>query len=91
MDGEQAIKKLQKQYKRQNEYNKINYDRINVLLPRGTKARIAATGQSLNSFIVSVTLAALDQFEKGPAAKQEKSAAAFMAPPVPAADENGEN
>ena len=91
MDAEKALEKLQKQYKRQNDFIKNSYDRVNVLLPLGTKARITATGKSLNSFISEATLAALDEFEKGPAAKQEKSAAAFMAPPVPAADENDEN
>ena len=61
MDGEQAIETLKKQYKRQNNYNKNNYDRINVMFPTGTKNRIQATGQSMNGFIIAAVLQALEK------------------------------
>lgn len=39
----------------QNEYNKLNYDRIEIKVPKGKKAVIkeaaTAAGQSLNEFI----------------------------------------
>ena len=43
--------KLETQYKRQNEFIKENYDRVSVTLPKGTKERILATGESVNKFI----------------------------------------
>lgn len=45
------------QIKYQNEYNKNNYDRITLLLPKGEKAIVkemaATAGQSTNEFIRS--------------------------------------
>lgn len=32
-------------------YQKANYDRVNVLLPKGTKEKIQATGETVNGFI----------------------------------------
>ena len=43
--------KLETQYKRQNEFIRENYDRVSVTLPKGTKDRIQATGESINGFI----------------------------------------
>lgn len=43
--------KLETQYKRQNEFIRENYDRVSVTLPKGTKDRIKATGESINGFI----------------------------------------
>ena len=43
--------RLETQYKRQNEFKKENYDRAGVTLPKGTKERITATGESVNKFI----------------------------------------
>lgn len=60
MDAKNAKKILQKQYNRQNEFIKNNYDRISVTLPKGTKERIAATGESVNGFINRLVAAALD-------------------------------
>lgn len=53
----------EKQFKRQNEFIKQNYDRHNLTMPKGKKARIkkaaAATGQSVNEFINTAIDAAL--------------------------------
>lgn len=48
-------------YKRQNEYNRKNYDRIIATFPKGTKDRINATGKSLNAFIKEAVLKALEE------------------------------
>lgn len=64
MDAQKAKKTLQKQYARQNDYIKNNFDRISVTLPKGTKERITATGESVNGFINKLVAAALDQQEK---------------------------
>lgn len=50
MTGQEAKKRLQKQYKRQNEHIKDNYDRVTILLPKGAKEAINATGESLNAY-----------------------------------------
>ena len=63
MTGKEAIERLEKQYKRQNEHIKENYDRVSVTLPKGTKERIKATGESINSFIIRSVLADLDRLE----------------------------
>lgn len=46
------------QIERQNEYNKAKYDRLSVMLPKGTRQRYksyaAAKGMSLNALIVSL-------------------------------------
>lgn len=41
-------------------YQDKAYDRLSVLLPKGTKERITATGSTVNGYISSVVLAALD-------------------------------
>lgn len=41
-------------------YEDKAYDRLSVLLPKGTKDRITATGSTVNGYISSVVLAALD-------------------------------
>jgi hypothetical protein len=51
MTGEEALEKLEKQYKRQNEHIKNNYYRASVTLPKGTDKRIKATGETVNGFI----------------------------------------
>lgn len=51
MQGKEAKKRLENQYKRQNEHIKNNYDRISITLPKGTKERIQAKGESLNGYI----------------------------------------
>lgn len=65
MDGERAIKTLQKQYKRQNEYIKGAFDRVSVTLPKGTKERIrSATSESINGFINRLISEELSRLEK---------------------------
>jgi len=48
----------EKQYKRQNEFNKMNYDRIVLVLPKGSKEKIKATAAekhlSVNAFIAEL-------------------------------------
>lgn len=63
ISGKEAIKKLEKQYKRQNEHIKQNYDRVSVTLPAGTKDRIKATGESINGYITRLVLEDLEQRE----------------------------
>lgn len=46
-----ALERQTKQYKRQNDFIKGNYDRVSVTLPKGTKQRIMDTGQTVNAFI----------------------------------------
>ena len=61
--------KLETQYKRQNEFIKENYDRVSVALPKGTKDRILATGESVNGFIgrlVAQELSKADQQSQPP-------------------------
>lgn len=63
MTGKEAIERLEKQYKRQNEHIKKNYDRVSVTLPKGTKERIKAKGESINGYITRLILADLDESE----------------------------
>ena len=66
MDNKEAKKRLEKQYKRQNDYIKEKYDRISVTLPKGTKERIKATGNTVNGFITIAVLERLQLEEKEP-------------------------
>lgn len=47
----QALERQEKQYKRQNEYIKSAFDRVSVTLPKGTKEKILARGESVNGYI----------------------------------------
>ena len=60
MTGKEAKERLEKQYKRQNEHIKENYDRISITLPKGTKERIKSKGESINGYITRLVLADLD-------------------------------
>ena len=61
---EKAVQTLTKQYARQNEYIKNNYDRISVTFQKGTKERIKATGaKSINSFIIEAVEKELKNIE----------------------------
>lgn len=51
MKASEAKERLEKQYKRQNEYIKNNYDRMTVTLPKGTKERIKERGESVNGLV----------------------------------------
>ena len=59
----QKLENLNARYKKQNEAIKENYDRVSVTLPKGTKERIKATGESINGFIIRSVLADLDRLE----------------------------
>ena len=59
MTGKEAKERLEKQYKRQNEHIKENYDRISITLPKGTKERIKSKGESINGYITRLVLADL--------------------------------
>jgi len=63
VDAKQAKKTLEKQYRRQNEYIKNTFDRVSVTLPKGTKERITATGESLNGFINRLVAQELQRLE----------------------------
>ncbi|MBR1931680.1 MAG: hypothetical protein IJ833_09475 [Lachnospiraceae bacterium] len=52
---------LEKQYKRQNEHIKEKYDRISITLPKGTKERIKAKGETVNGYITRLVLADLGE------------------------------
>ena len=56
-----ALERQKKQYQRQNNYIKESFDRVSVTLPKGTRERIKATGQSVNSFINNVVKKELDK------------------------------
>lgn len=45
-------------------YAKENYDRILVKFPKGTKARIQNSGDTVNGFINKAVLEKLEQVEK---------------------------
>ena len=64
MTGKEAKERLEKQYRRQNNFVKNNYDRISVTVPKGTRARIKATGETANGIISRLLLAWLDEQEQ---------------------------
>ena len=47
----EALKRQEKQYKRQNEHIAQHYDRVSVTLPKGHKNIITANGESVNGYI----------------------------------------
>lgn len=51
-----ALDRQRKQYARQNDYIKNNFERVSVTLPKGTKDKIKKTGQTVNGFINKVVL-----------------------------------
>ncbi len=61
MTGKEAIERLEKQYKRQNEHIKENYDRVSITLPKGTKERIKAKGETVNGYITRLVLSDLGE------------------------------
>lgn len=42
-------------------YKKANYDRVSVLLPKGTKEQIQATGETVNGFINQAVIEKLER------------------------------
>lgn len=45
-------------------YEAKNYDRVNLLLPKGTKDQIKATGESVNGFINRLVKAELERIKE---------------------------
>lgn len=64
MDEKKMIENYKSRVKRQNEKAKENYDRISVMLPKGTKDRIQAQGLTINGFVNQLVLKKLDELEK---------------------------
>lgn len=67
INPEEAVERLNKQYKRQNEHIKESYDRVSATLPKGTKERIKSAGYSVNNFIVEAVHEKLDRLEESAA------------------------
>ncbi len=44
-------------------YEAANYDKVLIRFPKGTKERIAATGDTLNGYVVRAVLDKLDNLE----------------------------
>lgn len=63
MDEKKMIENYKNRVKRQNEKAKENYDRISVMLPKGTKDRIQAQGLTINGFVNQLVLDKLDELE----------------------------
>lgn len=64
-ENESAKEYLSKRYKTQNDKIKENYDRISVVLPKGTKEKIKAlTGLSCNAYINNLVMADLERLEQ---------------------------
>ena len=63
----EAKRKLEEQYKRQNEYNKKNYERVSLMFPSGKreKVRVAASaeGKSLNAYILEAIEEKMNKIE----------------------------
>ena len=55
-----ALERQKKQYQRQNNYIKENFERVSVTLPKGTREKIKKTGQTVNGFINNVVKEALE-------------------------------
>ena len=64
MTGKEAQKRLEKQYKRQNEHIKNNYDRVSLTLPKGTRDRITRQGLTVNGYINKLVLEDLEKLER---------------------------
>lgn len=71
MTGEEAKKRLKKQYSYNTAYVKENYDRISVTAPKGTRDRIKATGRTANGIITELLLNWLDEQEQHAAGRPE--------------------
>ena len=63
MDDKKTPPPPKSRVKRQNEKAKENYDRISVMLPKGTKDRIQAQGLTINGFVNQLVLEKLDELE----------------------------
>ena len=47
----EKLERLNNRIKKQNQAIKENYDRVSIILPKGTKERITETGKSINGLI----------------------------------------
>ena len=61
MINKKAKEHLEKQYKRQNRHIKEKYDRVSITLPKGTKERIKAKGETVNGYITRLVMADLGE------------------------------
>lgn len=59
----ERVERQQRRIKRQNEHIKENYDRVSVTLPKGTKDRIKANGETVNGYIARLVVDDLDRIE----------------------------
>ena len=75
-----ASEKLKKVYKRQNAHIVEHYDRQTVTMPKGTKDRIKAHGESVNGFINRLIAAELERLEASVDPQQIKPKAAAVDP-----------
>ena len=66
----ERVERQQRRIKRQNEHIKENYDRVSVTLPKGTKERIKAKGETVNGYITRLVLSDLG--------KEDEEQASFM-------------
>lgn len=66
----ERVERQQRRIKRQNEHIKENYDRVSVTLPKGTKERIKAKGETVNGYITRLVLSDLG--------KEDEEQAPFM-------------
>ena len=71
MDANDRLKAI---YKRQNAHIMDHYDRISVTVPKGTKDRIKAHGETVNGFINRLIAAELERLEAGTAATDPQQA-----------------
>jgi len=60
----EALERQRKQYQRQNDFIKENYERVSVTLPKGTKDKIKETGQTVNGYINKVVMEGLNNDKK---------------------------
>lgn len=63
----EAKRKLEEQYKRQNEYNKKNYERVSLMFPAGKRDKVraaaSAEGKSLNAYILEAIEEKMNKIE----------------------------
>ena len=59
----EKLERLNNRIKKQNQAIKENYDRVSIILPKGTKDRITATGKSINGLINELVIDYLNGIE----------------------------
>lgn len=78
-----ADDKLKVMYKRQNAHISEHYDRISVTIPKGTKERITAQGESINGFVNRLIAAELESLEGSGQHQISKATAVSLPDPEP--------